>query len=135
MALGALVLEDNGQITGIRVLSTDTSGTAVELSLTLTGTIRGVAHTTMWTYNMTTRSDGSMYGQGNGVLTTVNGDVIHLIGSGSGQENLGGTVRFCTMLHPHGATGGNVDLNSIGLVGEYEVAADGTATNKCWEWK
>lgn len=64
MALGALVLEDNGQITGIRVLSTDTSGTAVELSLTLTGTIRGVAHTTMWTYNMTTRSDGSMYGRG-----------------------------------------------------------------------
>ena len=135
MALGELVLEDNGQITGIRVLSTDASGTTVELCVTLTGTIRGVAQTTMWTYNATTRADGSMYGQGNGVLTTVNGDVIHLIGSGSAQANPGGTVRCCTMLHPHGATGENADLNSIGLVGEYVAAADGTVTNKCWEWK
>ncbi|HIM15070.1 MAG TPA: hypothetical protein EYM31_04845 [Acidobacteria bacterium] len=135
MALGELVLEDSGQITGIRVLSTDASGTTLELNLQLSGTIRGVGQNTLWTYTMLQRPDGSLYGQGNGVLTTVNGDVIHLIGSGSGKANPGGTVRFCTMLHPHGATGQNADLNAIGLAGEYEVAADGTATNKCWEWK
>ena len=135
MALGELVLEDSGQITGIRVLSTDASGTTLELNLQLSGTIRGVDQNTLWTYTMLQRPDGSLYGQGNGVLTTVNGDVIHLIGSGSGKANPGGTVRFCTMLHPHGATGQNADLNGIGLAGEYEVAADGTATNKCWEWK
>ena len=135
MALGQLVLEDSGQITGIRVLSTDASGTTLELNLQLSGTIRGVGENTLWTYTMLQRPDGSLYGQGNGVLTTVNGDVIHLIGSGSGKANPGGTVRFCTMLHPHGATGQNADLNAIGLAGEYEVAADGTATNKCWEWK
>ena len=135
MALGELVLEDSGQITGIRVLSTDASGTNLELSLQLAGTIRGVGHTTLWTYTMLQRPDGSLYGQGNGVLTTVNGDVIHLIGSGSGKANPGGAVRFCTMLHAHGATGQNADLNFIGLVGEYDVAADGTAVNKNWEWK
>jgi hypothetical protein len=135
MALGELVLEDSGQITGIRVLSTDASGTTLELNLQLSGTIRGIGQNTLWTYTMLQRPDGSLYGQGNGVLTTVNGDVIHLIGSGSGKANPGGTVRFCTMLHPHGATGQNADLNAIGLAGEYEVAADGTATNKCWEWK
>ena len=135
MALGELVLEDSGQITGIRVLSTDASGTTLELNLQLSGTIRGVGQNTLWTYTMLQRPDGSLYGQGNGVLTTVNGDVIHLIGSGSGKANPGGTVRFCTMLHPHGATGQNADLNSIGLVGEYDVAADGTANNKNWEWK
>ena len=135
MALGELVLEDSGQITGIRVLSTDASGTTLELNLQLSGTIRGVGQNTLWTYTMLQRPDGSLYGQGNGVLTTVNGDVIHLIGSGSGKANPGGTVRFCTMLHPHGATGQNADLNAIGLAGECEVAADGTATNKCWEWK
>jgi len=135
MALGELVLEDSGQITGIRVLSTDASGTTLELNLQLSGTIRGVGQNTLWTYTMLQRPDGSLYGQGNGVLTTVNGDVIHLIGSGSGKANPGGTVRFCTMLHPHGATGQNADLNGIGLVGEYDVAADGTANNKNWEWK
>ena len=135
MAVGELVLEDSGQITGIRVLSTDASGTTLELSLQLSGTIRGVGQNTLWTYTMLQRPDGSLYGQGNGVLTTVNGDVIHLIGSGSGKANPGGIVRFCTMLHPHGATGQNADLNGIGLVGEYDVAADGTANNKNWEWK
>ena len=135
MALGELVLDDSGQITGIRVLSTDASGTNLEISAQLTGTIRGVGHTTLWTYTVLQRPDGSLYGGGNGVLTTVNGDVIHLIGSGSGNANPGGPVRFCTMLHAHGATGQNADLNYIGLTGEYEVAADGTATNKNWEWK
>ena len=135
MALGELVLDDTGQITGTRVLSTDTTGTTLELNLQLTGTIRGVAHTTMWTYTTVTRPDGSIYGQGTGVLTTVNGDVVHLIGHGSGKANPGSSVRFLTMLHAHGATGQNTDLNNIGLVGEYEVTVDGTATNKCWEWK
>ena len=135
MALGELVLEDSGQITGIRVLSTDASGTTLELNLQLSGTIRGVGQNTLWTYTMLQRPDGSLYGQGNGVLTTDNGDVNLLTFLGSGKTNPGGTVRFCTMLHPHGATGQNADLNAIGLAGEYEVAADGTATNKCWEWK
>ena len=49
MALGELVLEDSGQITGIRVLSTDASGTTLELNLQLSGTIRGVDQNTLWT--------------------------------------------------------------------------------------
>ena len=135
MALGELALDETGQITGTRVLSTDASGTNVEISLATTGTIRGVAETCMWTYTTLQRPDGSLYGAGNGVLTTANGDVIHLIGHGSGKVNPGGTIRFLTMLHHHGATGDNADLNTIALAGEYEVAPDGTATNKCWEWK
>ena len=47
MALGELVLEDSGQITGIRVLSTDASGTTLELNLQLSGTIRGVDQNTL----------------------------------------------------------------------------------------
>ena len=50
MALGELALDETGQITGTRVLSTDASGTNVEISLATTGTIRGVAETCMWTY-------------------------------------------------------------------------------------
>ena len=59
MALGDLVLDDSGQVTGIRVLSTDASGTNLELSAQLTGTIRGVSHTTLWTYTVLQRPDGS----------------------------------------------------------------------------
>ena len=136
MALGDLILEETGQVTGIRVLSADASGTNTETCLQLTGTIRGVAETTIWTYTTLTRPDGSMYGSGHGVMTTQDGDVIHLIGHGSGQAPPpGGTINFLTMLHAHSTSPKYADLNSIGLAGEYNVAPDGSAVNKCWEWK
>jgi hypothetical protein len=136
MALGDLLLEETGQVTGIRVLSTDASGTNIETCLQLTGTIRGVAATTIWTYTTLTRPDGSMCRSGHGVMTTQDGDVIHLIGHGSGQAALpGGTTNFRTMLHPHSTSAKYADLNSIGLAGEYDVAPDGSAVNKCWQWK
>ncbi|HBD83037.1 MAG TPA: hypothetical protein DC056_03400, partial [Dehalococcoidia bacterium] len=85
MALGDLVLEETGQVTGIRVLSTDASGTKLEVSLQTTGTIRGVAESTLWTYTQLIRPDGSILGGGQGVMTTEDGDVISLVGNGSGQ--------------------------------------------------
>ncbi len=136
MALGNLVLDETGQLTGTRVLSTDASGTNLELNLQLTGTIRGVSETTLWTYTMLTRPDGSIYGVGQGVMTTQDGDVIHLIGHGSAQAAApGDMIHFRTMLHAHTASAKYADLNTIGLAGEYDVAPDGSAVNKCWEWK
>ena len=136
MALGDLILDETGQVTGTRVLSADASGTNIELCLQLTGTILGVAETTLWTYTTLTRPDGSIYGVGQGVMTTQDGDVIQLIGHGSGQAApAGGTTKFRTMLHPHSTSAKYADLNSIGLAGEYDVASDGSAVNKCWEWK
>lgn len=136
MALGDQILEESGQITGIRVLSMDASGTHTETCLQLAGTIRGVAQTTIWTYTTLTRPDGSMCGSGQGIMTTQDGDVIQLTGYGSGKTPApGGTTRFCTMLHPHSTAKKYADLNGTALVGEYEVAPDGSAVNKCWEWK
>ena len=136
MALGDLVLDETGTVTGIRILSTDASGTKAEICLQSTGTIRGVAETTLWTYTQLTRPGGSIYGSGQGIMTAQDGDVVRLIGHGSAEAPpAGGTARFCTMLHPHSTSEKYADLNTIGLVGEYEVAPDGTATNKCWEWK
>ncbi len=85
MALGDLVLDETGTVTGIRVLSNDASGTKLEVCLGTTGTIRGVAETCLWTYWQLIRPDGSIYGQGEGVMTTQDGDVIQLTGHGSGQ--------------------------------------------------
>ena len=136
MALGDLVLEETGQVTGIRVLSTDASGTKLEVSLQTTGTIRGVAESTLWTYTQLIRPDGSILGGGQGVMTTEDGNVISLVGNGSGQAAPpGGTIEFRVFVHPYSTSPKYSDLNSIGLVGEYDVAADGSAASKFWEWK
>ena len=136
MALGNIVMDETGSVTGWRVLSHDATGTRIEISAQLSGTIRGVAETTLWTYNTLTRPDGSMYGEGLGIMTTQDGDVIALTGHGSAKAvGAGETTRFRTMLHAHSASAKYADLNSIGLVGEYDVAPSGSATNKNWEWK
>ena len=136
MALGDLVLEETGTVTGIRVVSNDASGTKLEVCLRATGTIRGTAESTLWTYWQLIRPDGSIYGQGDGVMTTQDDDVLQLTGNGSGQApSPGDPTKFRTMLHVHTAAAKYADLNSVGLVGNYEVTADGNAVNQCWEWK
>ncbi len=49
MALGDLVYEETGKVTGRRVLSSDASGTKVESDLQTAGQIRGVAQNCFWT--------------------------------------------------------------------------------------
>ncbi len=134
--LGELVLDETGTVTGTRVLSNDASGTKLEVSLRTTGEIQGVAESCLWTYWQLIRPDGSVYGQGEGVMTTQDGDVLQMIGHGSGQAPPpGGTMNFRTMLHVHTTSEKYATLNRIGLVGNYDVAEDGSAVNKCWEWK
>ncbi len=136
MALGNLICEETGKVTGIRVLSSDASGTKLEVNLQTSGTIRGVGENTLWSYTQLTRPDGSIYGQGQGVMTTQEGDVIHLIGHGSGQTPpAGGSINYRVMVHYHSASAKYADLNSIGGVGEYDIDAEGNTTNKFWEWK
>ena len=136
MALGDLICEETGQVTGIRVLSTDASGTKVEINLQTTGKIRGVSENTLWTYTQLTRTDGSIYGQGLGIMTTGDGDVLQLIGHGSAMAaGPGGTINFRVMVHYHTASAKYADLNGIGGVGEYDVGPDGKTANKFWEWK
>ena len=137
MTLGNQVFEEKGNVTGVRVLSSDaSSGTNLEICIRTTGSIRGVAHSSMWTYTQLTRPDGSVLGRGVGVLTTVEGDVIHLTGSGSGETPpAGGTINFRVAIHCHSSAAKYSDLNSIILVGNYLVAADGSTEFTTTEWK
>ena len=136
MALGDVVLEETGSITEVRELSNDVTGIKNEIKLTVKGTIRGVAETTQWTYTTLARPDGSVHGEGTAVMTTEDGDVLNLTGSGVCKAaGPGESTHFKTMLYAHTASPRFADLNHIGLVGEYDVAPDGNATNKCWEWK
>ena len=98
MALGNLILDETGQVMGIRVLSHDANGVNVEASLQTTGTIGSVSENTIWTYEVLTRPDGSVHSGGNEVMTTQNEDVIALIGNGSGRAvPPGGPTNFRTM--------------------------------------
>ena len=89
----------------------------------------------MWTYESTTRADGSILGEGRGVLTTADGDVLHLTGRASAQSGgPGSPIQYRGMVHFHTSSEKFARLNGIAGVFEYDVNADGGTTGKIWEW-
>jgi len=131
-----IVYKEKGTATGVRVLSHEADGTTLEVCITTEGTIRDVAHTTLWTYWSTVRLDGSMYGEGKGLLTTKDGEIIQLLGSGTapGAEP-DGTIRYRGAVYFTTEAERFTDLNGLAGVHEYDQAPDGNASVTCWEWK
>ena len=136
MALGELVNEERGQISGVRIISADATGTTSEISLRTEGTIRGTRQVSNWTYEQIKRPDGSLYGNGRGVMTTENGDVVNLTGSGSAKAPTDGNPTLYRVVNHYHTTSEKLqDLNYIAVVGEYDVSADGSTAGRFWEWK
>ena len=132
--LGEVIYEETGTTSGIRVLSSEGGETTLEISLQTQGKILGVEQSCMWTYRSTTRSDGSIYGEGKGVMTTKDGDVIHLLGSGAAKSTKDVSVAFRGSIYFQTTAEKYAHLNTIAGVHEYEVDSEGNAVNKVWEW-
>ncbi len=134
--LGDITFEEKGTTTGVRVLSFDQADTTVEVSLQTQGNIRGIDHTTVWTYLSKTRADGTSYGEGKGLMTTKDGDVIQLLGSGASKApSSDGVTRYRGATYFTTTSKKFADLNGLVGVFEYDVTPDGTTTSKIWEWK
>ena len=129
--LGEVICEETGTITGTREL-TDSK---VELSLETAGQINGVDETTEWTYWSETRQDGTLYREGEGVMTTVDGDVLQLQGSGSAKSVAeDGSIAYRGVWHFHTESEKHAALNGGVGVFTYDVDADGATQIVVWEW-
>ena len=133
--LGDLIYEEQGTITGTRELSSGESGDEIEVTLETQGQIRGVGETTKWTYTSLTRPDGTIIGEGKGVMTTDEGEVLKMSGVGGakvvaadGSISYRGAVFFNTDSDKYS------DLNGAAGVFEYEAGADEATVTKIWEW-
>ncbi len=136
MALGNLLYEEKGKAIGMRVLSSDAGGTKMEVTLQTEGRIEGVDENSLWTYSSFTRPDGSIYGEGKGLMTTKGGDTIHLTGSASAQSpGPGGTILYRGTVHFHTTSAKFSKLNSIAGAFEYDIDPAGNTVAKVWEWK
>jgi hypothetical protein len=133
--LGELLYEETGNVTGIKVLPPEGGAVVLEVSLQAAGRFQGVEHTSIWTYKSSTRTDGSIFGEGRGVLTTATGDVVHLLGRGSDQSGgPGSPTRYRGAFHFQTNSEKFARLNGIAAVFEYDVEADGSTKAKIWEW-
>jgi hypothetical protein len=133
--LGELLGEENGQVTGLRVLPGEDSP-RVEVSFTATGTLLGVHGTDMGTYVTVTRPDGSLYGEGQGVVMTDDGEMAAWKGQGAGRLTGRGTaVSWRGAIYYQTASQRLARLNGIAVVFEFDTDESGKTAAKSFEWK
>src|SRR5262245_46022148 len=92
--LGEQIGEERGKITGRRVLPADGPGPKIEVSFQASATFHGVQATDIGTYWSTVQPNGSLYGEGQGVILTATGDIVQWTGAGRGQFTAQGGVSF-----------------------------------------
>src|SRR5207244_1522122 len=92
--LGEQLGEERGKITARRVLPSDGGGPKVEVSFEASGKIIGSDVTDLGTYWSVVQSNGALYGEGQGVIMTPQGEVIQWIGAGRGHFTAQGGVSF-----------------------------------------
>ncbi len=130
--LGELIVEEEGQITGTRVLSE----TEMEVSFRSQGTVLGVPMTDTGTYLSTLRPDGTLWGErGHGIVTTADGDVVTWSGQGIGRAEAGGATTWRGSVYLRTGSDKLAQANAVAGVYELEIDGDGALRVKVWEWK
>jgi hypothetical protein len=131
--LGELIGETTGKRTLRKVLSVEPPN--VEVTFEEGGKMLGVNTSGFGTYSSVVRNDGTMYGEGQGVIMTQDGDMISWKGSGVGKFKDKGAVSFRGILYYRTASQKLARLNNATGVFEHDVDSEGKTTTKVWEWK
>ena len=116
-----------------RVLSVDPP--TAEVSFEDSGTMFGVAVNGIGTYTSVVRADGSLYGHGQGLETTADGEGVTWSGTGVGKFGPGGSVSYRGMLFFRTTSQKLARLNNACGAFEYDVDPAGNTVSKMWEWK
>ena len=133
--LGERISAESGKVTAQRVLPNPGGGPKMETSFQATGKLLGEDETDTGTYSAVVRPDGTLYGEGQGVVMGKNGDVATWTGQGVGTIKKDGSVSYRGALYYQTSSPKWSRLNSIAGIFEYEVDAQGNARSEISEWK
>lgn len=99
------------------------------------GTLFDVPVTGLGSYTSVARADGSIYGSGQGMSMTEDGESATWSGTGLGHFGPGGSVSYRGMLFFRTNSTKLSRLNNTCAVFEYEVDGKGNTVSQLWEWK
>ena len=134
--LGEELGVERGQVTNVRVLPPENQAPKTEASFQASGTLLGIDITDMGTYWSLVRPDGTLFGDGQGVVMTANGETATWRGQGVGRFTGRGTaVSWRGAIFYQTASEGLARLNGLAVVFEYEVDENGNVEARTWEWK
>ena len=131
--LGEQIYQGKGKRIVRRIVSTEPP--RVEVTFEGTGKILGEDAVEIATYSSGFRPDGTLYGEGAGVLMTSKGDQITWKGAGVGTFKEKGAVSYRGALYYYTASPKLSRLNPVAAVFEFESDENGNTQSKAWEWK
>ena len=132
--LGEQIGEERGQVLARRVIRSEGSP-QVEVTIEARGRLCGVDHTHMATYVATVQPDGSLLGQGQGLMRGASNEVATWTGGGAGRFTENGGVSWRGALYFQSQSPAFARLNGIAVVYEYEVDESGKTEATLTEWK
>jgi hypothetical protein len=133
--LGKLIAESKGKRSYRRVLEAGAAGFKVEVAFESQGKMLGLDAMEVGTYVSETRPDGTLIGQGQGVLLTKSG-MISWIGHGAGTVDAKGNASYRgSVLYSTANEKLAKQLHVCAGVFEFSADADGNTKAKVWEWK
>ena len=92
--LGQQIGDERGKVTARRVLPSDGQGPKMEVTFEAKGHFVGIESVDVGTYWTVVQSNGLLYGEGEGFITTNQGDVVQWTGSGRGRLTPHGGASF-----------------------------------------
>jgi hypothetical protein len=132
---GEKIGEESGKVTSRRVLPNPGGSPKMETSVQTDVTLLGVKATNTVTYWSAVRPDGTLYGEGHGIVMGKEGDLATFIGQGVGTIKKDGSVSFRGALYYQSSSPKWSRLNSVAAIFEHEVDSAGNVHSQSWEWK
>jgi hypothetical protein len=133
--LGEKIGEDKGKVTLQRVLPNPGGGPKMETTFQAMGTLLGVQASDTATYSAALRPDGTLFGEGQGISMSTEGDSASWVGQGVGTLKKDGSVSFRGAIYFQTASPRWARLNGFATLYEYEVDAQGNTRSVLYEWK
>jgi len=132
--LGEQIAEFKGKVIGQRVL--DVEGPAMEISLSFTGSIKGIPAKETVTFVGRPSSPGVIHGEGQGVIMAGETETATFTAEAFGRISPSGTVHWRGAHFNRTSSSGKLAFlnNAVGVF-ESEIDAEDNVTQKTWEWK
>jgi hypothetical protein len=131
--LGDQLGETKGKRIVRRVVATEPP--TMEVSFEDKGQMLGVPVSGVGTYTSVLRPDGSIHGEGQGMMLSQDGEGVTWTGTGLGTIGTAGSVSYRGMLFYRTNSQKFARLNNCSAAFEYEVDGDGNTIARVWEWK
>ena len=133
--LGEKIGGESGKVTSQRVLPNPGGGPKMETSFQASGSLLGTNTTDTGTYGAIVRPDGTLYGEGQGVVMGKGGEMATWSGQGVGTVKEDGAVSYRGAIFYQTSSPQWSRLNSVAAIFEYEVDGQGNVRSELWDWK